>query len=289
MDQLLANGLFCRVVELGSFSAAAREARLPQPSASRMIAALEESLTVRLLERSTRRVVPTLEGRAYYVQIVEAVRVLEQARVSARNGFAELAGEVKIAMPGALGRKLLLPQIATLLLESPELRIDVSASDSDVDFLAGGFDFAIRVAPPKDKSFVARELAQSEQWLVASPNYLSMRGTPRSPAELRDHHLVMRGVPPIALLELGVTTRMVTDEIETAQLCAIAGLGLSLLPRWLVARDVTEGRLIRVPVTLPALRVPIYATYPAGRRLRKAARRVLDRLTLALQQELDDA
>jgi DNA-binding transcriptional LysR family regulator len=251
-----------------------------------MIAALEQDLTVRLLERTTRRVVPTLEGRAYYVQIVDAVRVLDHARISARHGFAELAGVVKIAVPGALGRKVLLPQVTALLLESPELRIDVSASDSDVDFLAGGFDFAIRVGAPKDKNFVARELAQSEQWMVGSPAYLSMRGVPRAAAELRGHHLVMRGVPPSALLQLGVTMRMVTDEIETAQLCAISGLGLSLLPRWLVARDVAEGRLIRLPVELPAVRVPVMATYPAGRRLHKAARRVLDRLTLALQQEL---
>lgn len=251
-----------------------------------MIAALEASLTVRLLERTTRRVVPTLEGRAYYAQVVEAVRVLEQARVSARSGFSELAGEVKIAVPGALGRKVLLPQVTALLLESPELRIDVSASDSDVDFLGGSFDFAIRVGAAKHKDFVARELVQSEQWLVASPAYLSMRGVPRTAIDLRGHHFVMRGVPPQGLLHMGVTLRMVTDEIETAQLCAIAGLGLSLLPRWLVHRDVTEGRLVRLPVELPAVRVPVLATYPAGRRLRRPARRVLDRLTLALRQEL---
>jgi DNA-binding transcriptional LysR family regulator len=289
MDQLVANKLFCRVVELGSFSAAAREARVPQPSASRMIAALERDLTVRLLERTTRRVVPTLEGRAYYVQVVDAVRTLEHAQVSARNGFSELAGEVKVAVPGALGRKLLLPRISALLLEAPELRIDVSASDSDVDFFTGGFDFAIRVGAPKDKNFVARELAQSEQWLVGSPIYLSMCGVPRAAADLRGHHLVMRGVPPAALLQLGVNVRMLTDEIESAQLCAIAGIGLSLLPRWLVLRDVNEGRLVRLSVGLPAVRVPIFATYPAGRRLRKAARRILERLTVALQQELADS
>lgn len=251
-----------------------------------MIAALERELTVRLLERTTRRVVPTLEGRAYYVQIVEAVRTLEHAQVSARNGFAELAGEVKIAVPGALGRKVLLPRVTALLLESPELRIDVSASDSDVDFLAGGFDFAIRVGVPKDKNFVARELTTSEQWLVGSPTYLSMRGSPRVATDLRGHHLVMRGAPPAALLQLGVTLRMLTDEIETAQLCTIAGLGLSILPRWLVARDVSEGRLVRLPVELPAVRVAIFATYPGGRRLRKPARSVLDRLALTLQQEI---
>lgn len=286
MDKLAANKLFCRVVELGSFSAAAREARLPQPSASRSVAALERALGVRLLERTTRRVVPTLEGRAYYVQIVDAIHTLEHAEVSARNGFAELAGEVKIAVPGALGRKVLLPRINALMLESPELCIEVSASDSDVDFLAGGFDFAIRVGAPKDKNFVARELAQSEQWLVGSPNYLAMRGTPRVATDLRGHHFVIRGTPPDALLQLGVKLRVVTDEIESAQLCTIAGIGLSMLPRWLVANDVSEGRLVRLPVELPAVRVPVFATYPAGRRLRKAPRRVLDRLGLALQQEL---
>jgi DNA-binding transcriptional LysR family regulator len=211
MDRLLANQLFCRVLELGSFSAAAREVRLPQPTVSRLIAALEEALETRLLERTTRRVAPTLEGRAYYAHVEEAVRTLQHAEAAARSGFAEVAGHVKIAVPGALGRKLLLPRLVALLLESPELRIDISASDQPVDFVAGGFDFAIRVGVQKNSSFVARELAVSTQWLVGSPRYLAMRGTPSSSAELRGHHLVLRGEPQPQLRTLALVTRMSTD------------------------------------------------------------------------------
>ncbi|MGC4088030.1 MAG: LysR family transcriptional regulator [Polyangiaceae bacterium] len=141
MDRLLANQLFCRVVELGSFSAAAREARLPQPTVSRLVFALEESLGRRLLERTTRRVAPTLDGRAYYTHVEEAVRALEHAEAAARSGFADVAGHVRIAVPGALGRKLLVPRLVALLLESPSLRVDISASDQPVDFVAGAYDF----------------------------------------------------------------------------------------------------------------------------------------------------
>jgi DNA-binding transcriptional LysR family regulator len=286
MDRLLANQLFCRVVELASFSAAAREAGLPQPSVSRTVAALERALGTQLLERTTRRVAPTLEGRAYYAQVEEAVRTLVHAEASARSGFADLAGHVKIAVPGALGRKLLLPRIVATLVEAPELRVDVSASDQPVDFVAGGFDFAIRVGKQPSSHFVVRNLGQSPQWLVASPRYLSMRATPEAPAELRGHHFVLRGAPQPELTRLAVVTRMSTDEIETAYVAVLAGVGLSILPRWLVATDVTEGRLLRVLPNFALGGAPIFATYPSARRLRKPARQVLERLSQTLTTAL---
>jgi LysR family transcriptional regulator for bpeEF and oprC len=288
MDRLLANKLFCRVVELGSFTRAGREARLPQSSVSRAIAALEETLATRLLERTTRRVVPTLEGRAYYAQIEEAVRTLEHAEAAARSGFAEVAGHVRIAVPGAMGRKLLVPRIVAALLESPDLRVDVSTSDQPVDFLAGGFDFAVRVGEPANNRFVARKLAHSPQWLVASPRYLAIRGTPTAAAELRDHHFVLRGVVPRKLVQLDVVARMCTDEIETAYVTVLAGIGLSILPRWLVAGAVHEGRLVRVLPALDTGSVPVIATYPSAKRLRKPARRVLDRLSTAIRDALSE-
>jgi DNA-binding transcriptional LysR family regulator len=289
MDRLLANQLFCRVLELGSFSAAAREVRLPQPTVSRLIAALEEALETRLLERTTRRVAPTLEGRAYYAHVEEAVRTLQHAEAAARSGFAEVAGHVKIAVPGALGRKLLLPRLVALLLESPELRIDISASDQPVDFVAGGFDFAIRVGVQKNSSFVARELAVSTQWLVGSPRYLAMRGTPSSSAELRGHHLVLRGEPQPQLRTLALVTRMSTDEIETAYVATLAGVGLSILPRWLVSTDVQAGRLTRVLPDVALGGAPIIATYPSAKRLRKVSRQLLERLSSAIALALGES
>jgi DNA-binding transcriptional LysR family regulator len=283
MDRLLANELFCRVVETGSFTAAAREARLPQPSVSRMIAALEEALALRLFDRTTRRVVPTMEGRAYYAHVEEAVRTLGQAEIAARGGFSEVAGHVRIAVPGALGRRVLVPRVVAMLLESPTLRVDLSVSDQPVDFVGGGFDFAVRVGKQPDSSFVAREIARSPQWVVASPGYLSMRGVP---ASFAGHHIVLRGVPPKSLLREGVEVRMITDEIETAHGAVLAGLGLSVLPRWLVAADVKEGRLVHVLPELDVGTMPVVATYPSPRRLRKPARRVLDRLSVAIRAAL---
>lgn len=286
MDRLQANTLFCRVLELGSFSAAAREARLPQPTVSRQVACLERLLGRRLLERTTRRVAPTLEGRAYYAQIEDAVRTLEHAETAARSGFADIAGHVRVAVPGALGRKLLVPRLVALLLEAPELRIDVSASDQPVDFVGGAFDLAIRVGAQPSSSFVARELAVSPQWLVGSPRYLAMRGSPGSTAELRGHHLVWRGPPRRELARLDLVTRMSTDEIETAYVAVLAGVGLSILPRWLVAPDVQEGRLARLLPEFDVGGAPIVATYPSAKRLRKPARRVLERLSAALRETM---
>jgi DNA-binding transcriptional LysR family regulator len=276
MDRLLANQLFCRVVELGSFSAAAREARLPQPSVSRMIAALEGALGRRLLERTTRRVAATLDGRAYYAHVAEAVRTLQHAETAARSGFAELAGHVRVAVPGALGRRLLVP----------ELRVDISASDQPLDLIGGNFDFAVRVALKPSPGHVVREIASSPQWWVGSPRYLAMRGTPSTPLELRGHHLVLRGQPPRELHRLELLPRMLTDEIETAYVAALAGIGLSILPRWLVTQDVKEGRLMRLLPESQLPSAPVVATYPSAKRLRKPARHVLTRLSVTLREAL---
>jgi DNA-binding transcriptional LysR family regulator len=286
MDTLVANRLFCRVVEVGSFTAVAREAGLPQPTVSRYLSALEESLATRLLERTTRRVAPTLAGRAYYSLIEDAVRTLEHAADAARSGFAELAGRVKIALPGALGRRLLVPRIVAALIESPDLQVDVSVADQPVDFVGGGFDFAIRVGKPADSDFVARAIAHSPQWVVSSPAYLAMHGVPASVEMLRGHHIVLRGSPPQTLTRLGLVVRMTTDEIETAYIAVLAGVALSILPKWLVASDVREGRLVRVLPDFDVGEVPVVATYPSAKRLRKPARQVLDRLSAALHASL---
>ncbi len=289
MDRLLAHTLFCRVVELGSFTAAAREARLPQPTVSRHIASLEESLATRLLERTTRRVVPTIEGRAYYAQVEDAVRTIAQAELSARGGFADLAGRVKIAVPGALGRRIVVPRIVSLLLEAPSLEIDVSVADQPVDFVGGGFDFAIRVGAQAGSTFVARELARSTQWMVASPAYLAIRGAPMSFEGLRGHHIAMRGPTPQVLLRHDVVERITTDEIETALVAVLGGVGLSVLPRWLVEADVRAGRLVHVLPQADLGAVPVVATYPSAKRLRKAARLVLERLGEGVRDALGGA
>ena len=289
MDRLLANQLFCRVVELGSFSAAAREARLPQPSVSRLVAALEGALGRRLLERTTRRVAATLEGRAYYAHVAEAVRTMQHAETVARSGFADLAGHVRVAVPGALGRRLLVPELVDAMLESPELRVDISASDQPLDLIGGNFDFAVRVALKPSLGYVVREMASSPQWWVGSPRYLAMRGTPSTPLELVGHHLVLRGQPPRELQQLKLHTRMLTDEIETAYVAALAGIGLSILPRWLVMQDVKEGRLTRLLPESGLPSMPVVATYPSAKRLRKPARHVLSRLSVLLHKALADA
>lgn len=288
MDRLLAHTLFCRVVELGSFTAAAREARLPQPTVSRQIAALEESLCTRLLERTTRRVVPTIEGRAYYAQIEDAIRTLTQAELRARGGFADLAGRVKLAVPGALGRRIVVPRIVTLLLEAPSLTIDVSVADQPVDFVGGGFDFAIRVGAQRDSAYVAREVARSTQWLVASPGYLAARGTPSSFEELRGHSIAFRGPVPPGLREYDLVERLTTDEIETAFVAVLGGIGVSVLPRWLVAAEVRAGRLERLLPDHDLGAVPVVATYPSAKRLRKTARQVLERLGSIVHEALGD-
>ncbi|WP_437983247.1 LysR family transcriptional regulator [Sorangium sp. So ce117] len=283
MDRFLALRVFCKVADSGSFSRAARELSMTQSAASRGIADLESRLGLRLFERTTRRVALTLEGRAYYEQIEEHVRALEDAELRAASGFGDLAGRVKLSAPGALGRRLLLPELVRIMHESPGLVVDAALTDQRVDLVAGAFDFALRVGVRSEPSFIERTLGTSPQWLVGSAGLFAGKPAPTSMSELAAERVVASGGVR-DLEKMGLTVRLTTDDIETNLRAVEAGLGVSVLPRWLVARRVQEGRLIRLLPRLPLPSPPLVVVYP--RRLRRVARQVLERLERHLQKEL---
>jgi DNA-binding transcriptional LysR family regulator len=275
MDSLLALRVFCRVAACGSFTKAARELSLSQPAVSRGVADLEARLGRKLFERSTRRVSLTLEGRAYFEHVQDHVRALADAELRAISGFEDLAGHIKLSAPGALGRRILLPEIVRVMQESPGLVVDATFTDRKLDLVSDAIDFAIRVGQRSDPSYIERELVESTQWLVASAAMLSGKRMPSSPEELAGQMFVTSGSVR-AMARLSPVLRFRTDDLEGAFAAVRAGLGFGVLPRWLVARSVQEGTLLRVLPNLPLPSPSIVVVYP--RRLRKAARKLLERL-----------
>jgi DNA-binding transcriptional LysR family regulator len=283
MDRLTALRVFCRVASCGSFSQAARELGLAQSAVSRGVAGLEERLGLQLFERSTRRVALTIEGRAYRDQIEEHVRALEDADLRARSGFGDVAGRVKVSAPGALGRTLLLPEIQRLLGEFPGLTVEAAFTDKRLDLLAGGFDMAFRIGAGSEPSLVERPVGESPQWVVASPTIFDRASPPTSAEDLVGLPAVLSGRAE-AFGQLGLKTRLVVDDLDAALSAVLAGMGVSLLPRWLVARRVHDGSLVRA---LAKVRVPhptVVVVHP--RRLRRVSRQVLEPLVKHLERAL---
>lgn len=279
--------LVLRVMDAGSFRRAALALGLDPSVVSRRVAALEARLGVRLIHRTTRAVAPTEEGRAWAERVRPALASLREAERELQSGDTP-SGTVRLAVPGAVGRRRVAPVLFQLLAQHPSLRFDLLVSDRRLNLVEEAIDLAIRVGSPPDSTFVARRIGLSPQVFAASPAYLARWPLPPASDLVR---LVVRieGGAPQDLSRLGTlwppgTTllpTLATDDVETAALAVAEGLGLGLLPEWLVADALAQGRLVRLlpEVLLPP--APLVAWLPAGRQSPRRVRLVLDALTAA--------
>ena len=275
MDELAGLRIYCRVVERESFSAVARELGVSQPSVSRHIAALEERLKVRLLVRTTRRVTPTEAGRAFYERASRAVMELTDAENEVRAGETSLAGTLRVSAPGAFGRSFVLPSVTTFLASHDQVHVELLLSDQPIDLVREGIDLAIRVGTPGFGSLTQRKLGNVGVVLVGAQSYADKYGVPTSLEEGDGHAAVLHTGSRQNMVDLvaaGVlpavpafNVRLLSDDIEAVRDAALAGLGLSPLPLWLVAEHLAAGRLKHV---LPKMQVPpspVFAVFPSGR------------------------
>ena len=182
-DRLQQLALFVRTVETGSFSKAAREFGLTQPSASRAVAALEKRLGVKLIARTTRQLSATDAGEALFARARDALAAVEDAENAAR-GADRLSGVLRVALPTTYGARRIAPLLPAFLDRHPRLKIDLMMSDRYENLIAEGAELALRVGEQPDSSFVARKLESARRLFVAAPSYLARRGAPRSLADL---------------------------------------------------------------------------------------------------------
>lgn len=291
-DRLQDLTAFVRAAECGSFSRAGRELGLSQPSISRIVSQLEVRLGVKLLLRTTRSVQPTDAGRVFLERARQVLRDLEAAEDAARDADS-LRGQVRVAMPVTYGLRAVLPALAPFARQHPRLRLDIVMSDDRHDLIAEGADVAIRLGDLGDSGFGARKIASVQRYVVAAPDYLSARGTPRAPAELKDHDVI---VGP------GVTTRRAwtftrdgaTTSVEVAprirvntgegmMSCVRAGLGVAVASDVMCREDLAVGAVVHLLTDYSLAALPVNAVFPAGPRPSRKVTALVDHLVAALR------
>ncbi|MDK4718782.1 LysR family transcriptional regulator [Rhizobium sp. CNPSo 3968] len=245
---------FVRVAERGNLSVVARELNVGQSSITRHVRELEEALGVALLSRTTRRVTLTEEGSRYYANVVQILRLVEQATDEARSAQGAHAGTVRISCTAALGVRHVSRLIFAFQDRYPEIAVDLSLTDERIDLIREGVDIALRLGPLADSSMKLRAIGQSQRVLVASPAYLARHGRPTSPEELKGHEGVrmsnIAGSEDLVLERAGDKRyvvpfggRLQFDHGLAAREAFAAARGFGPAHIWLVDDLLADGRL----------------------------------------------
>ena len=269
-DRLLQLALFVRTLESGSFSKAAREFGLSQPSVSRAIAALERRLGVKLLVRTTRQVSATDAGEALLGRARDALLAIDDAEDAAR-GADRLSGVLRVALPPGYGARRIVPLLPAFFARHPLLKIDLMMSDRYENLIAEGADLALRIGDLPDSSFVARKLESARRLFIAAPSYLARRGAPRL-ADLAGHDVISG--PGDAGDETWVARRNGRSERQTLSprvhsrsatgvvACAVAGLGIAIGSIWMCAEALTPARRSRSSPIMRSIRSRLLSSFP---------------------------
>lgn len=268
--------LFTSVVELRSFSAAARAHATTTSAASKRIARLETRLGVRLLERSTRRVLPTDVGASFHAR---AVRILSDLG-EAENEVASLGqlprGILRVSAPLLLGERHLVPLLAGFLAKYPDIRVELALGDTFVNLLADRFDIALRVGSLADSSLVRAKIGVAKGMVVASPAYLARAGTPETPRDLTRHVCLRYANIPAAQewrfrTKRGISTIPVVGNLTInhgggLREAAIAGVGIARIPDFLAADAIAAGDLVEVLADFAVEPIGMHLVHLAGGR-----------------------
>lgn len=275
MDRFHVMAMFVRVVETGSFSAAAREMRMGQPSVSKAIAGLEDVLGVRLLTRTSRNLSVTDAGRAYHLRARRALDEADAAEQAARGLAQGFEGQLRVCTPVTLGRLNIVPHLAGFLEAHPRLAIDMVMDDQQINLIEHNIDVAFRLGPLDDSSLTARKIVAGTRVLVAAPSYLARHGTPSEPRDLPRHQTLVfapssashdwhlrRGGETVSIEAKG---RLRFTAAEGLRAALLAGLGIALTSRWMVARELESGAVLPLLPEWSLPPVELWALYPAGR------------------------
>jgi DNA-binding transcriptional LysR family regulator len=277
MDRLDSMRVFARIVEQKSFSAAARDLGLPASTVTDAVQQLERRLGVRLLQRTTRHVSPTLDGEAYYQRCLRILDEIEDAE-GAFSG-AQPKGILRVETHSGLARRILLPGLPRFLAQYPGIELHLSEGDRFVDLVREGFDCVLRVGTVQDSDLVARRMAMMEEVTAASPDYIARHGMPARWDRLEGHRMIgfrssaTGGVLPLEFMVGGVLkTAMLpmTLSVNAAgsyRAAARQGFGLIQVPRYALERDFAQGALVPVLEDTPPSPTPVSLLYPQGRQL----------------------
>ncbi|WP_426103549.1 LysR family transcriptional regulator [Massilia sp. TSP1-1-2] len=272
--------VFIAILEAGSLSGAARRLRRSPPSVTRSLAALEERVGARLVERTTRRLAATDAG----LRLADSARrVLADYQDAVREeDSAELRGKLRITAPHVFGRRHVTPAIIAFLDLHPALQVEMVFHDRNLDFIEHGIDLAVRIGPLPDTGMVARKVGEVTRVLVASPDYLARRGAPATPQELEGHDVIYNS-------GLGnntewrfrdqvvrLTPRLSVNEIDAMLMAVLAGRGIGRPLSYQVADQLASGALQRLLVAYELAPVPVQLVLPSARHMPPRLRACFD-------------
>jgi len=289
VDRIDAMRLFVRVVDRRSFTQAAQDLGVPRSTATEVVKQIETRLGVRLLQRTTRHVAPTLDGDAYYHHCTRVIAEIEEGE-AAFSG-AKPRGVLRIDVHGTLARHFVLPGLPRFLAQYPDLELLIGEGDRLVDLVKEGIDCVLRVGELSNSNRVARRVALLEEGTFMSRAYVERYGEPRTPDDLERHCMVgfvSSATGQVIPLEftVGGTLRYLTLRVvvsvtaaETMVSAAKLGLGLIQVPRYHVRADLEAGRLVEVLQDFRPSPTPVSLLYPHGRQLSPRVRVFIDWLT----------
>ncbi len=286
--------VFVRIYERSSFTAAAEDLEIPRATLTHVMNQFENWLGTRLLERSTRRVRPTLDGEAYYRRCVILLAELEEAELAFRQSVPK--GRLRVDLHGTLARFFVIPALPDFMRRYPDMDIVLSEADRFIDLIEEGVDCVIRAGTLGDSSLIGRHLADLPQVTCASPTYLERYGEPKSLADLAQHKAityVSRATGKVfpfefqengAVREITIPTAISVFGAEIYAASALAGIGLIQVPRYRVATELGLGKLQELLPGFPPPVMPVSVLYPHSRHLSPRVRIFVEWLKEIFQQ-----
>ena len=277
MDKLNAISVFCKVIETQSFTQAANQQNISVAMASKLVSQLEEHLKTRLLQRTTRKIVPTEAGMLYYQRCQAILLDLSEADSSISNMATSLQGNLLISVPRDFGLLYISPNLPKFIELHPNLHVEIEFEDKRVDLFAEGYDLALRIGYMQDSSLVARKISSSPMHFVASPSYLESRGTPLTPDDLEYHQGLLyksslnqvhwQSTKANQIQRYKIQSKVVSNNGMALLEMTKAGLGISNSPNFFVKDALASGELVEILSEYKQKPLDIYVVYPNRRHL----------------------
>lgn len=278
MDKLASMQAFTEVVAAGGFAAAARKMGISRSTVNKLVINLENELQVQLLQRSTRQVNPTPTGLVYYERCLNILAEVAAAEIAVSQLQQEPQGTLRINAPMSFGTLYLGSAIANFMLQYPQLQLQLTLEDRFIDPIAEGYDIVVRIAPPQESpSLVSQIIAPIHRVFCASPSYIEQHGIPNHPSELTNHSCLHYGqiitgnqwllIAKDGEVRVNVTGVLCSNNGEVLKDAAIAGLGIALLPMFIIDSAVQKGLLIVLDVDFYPPEIALCLVYPLNRHL----------------------
>jgi len=278
--------VFARVVQAGSFRAAAKALGMPKSTVSRKVSDLEERLSARLLQRTTRKLSLTDAGRTYFDYSVRIVNEIEAAERAVSSLQDRPRGLLRIT--AGFNSQWMAGIITDFMKRNPEVQIEVLSTNRSVDLIEERFDLAIRAGVLPDSSLVARKLGNAKWFLVATPGYLKKKRRPRVPDDLKEHECLLAGTGTTIVdlrldrrdesVHVAVSARLLVSDFDLLYAAATAGLGIAVLPAFRCVEDLRAHRLERVLSDWAPPETPVQVVYPTGRHVSAKVKSFVDYL-----------